>query len=101
MAGTIKVNTDQVAQIASDLESLNNKLKEELERSKAVIESLSSAWVGEAYNATRDSYNEFASKYFQNYYDLIDQYVKFLHINVEQGYFDTETNVTNLAQNFK
>lgn len=101
MAGTIKVNTDQVAQIATELESLNTKLKEELEKSKAVIDGLSTVWVGDAYNATRDSYNEFATKYFQNYYDLIDQYAKFLHTNVEQGYFDTETNVTNLAQGFK
>lgn len=101
MAGTIKVNTDQVASIATELENLNMKLKEELEKSKNLIDGLSTVWIGEGYNATRDSYNEFATKYFQNYYDLIDQYVKFLRLNVEQGYFDTETNVTNLAQNFK
>lgn len=97
----LQVDTDQVAQIAQNLESLNTKLKEELERSKAVIDGLGSTWQGEAYNTTKESYDTFASKYFQNYYDLIDQYAKFLHTYVERGYFDTETNVSNLAQSFK
>lgn len=101
MAGRIKVNTDQVAQIATTIESLNKKLKQELEDSKTAINSLSSTWIGEAATATKESYDAFSNNFFQNYYDVIDQYVKFLRTNVEQGYFETETANVSLSDNFK
>lgn len=101
MAGQIKVNTDQVAQIASSIEGLNKKLNDELINSQTTIKNLANTWDGEAATATINSYNEFATKYFENYYNIIDNYVKFLRTNVETGYFDTETVNTSLADEFK
>jgi len=101
MAGQIKVNTDQVAQIASTIEGLNKDLKESLENSKKIVNGLSNTWEGEASQATISSFNEFANKFFQNYYDVIDNYVKFLRTNVDSGYFETETTNTNLSDAFK
>ena len=102
MAGnSIRVNTDQVSQIASSLEALNKKLTEELTNSKATIDQLANIWEGEASQATISSFDEFATKYFQNYEDIITQYVQFLRTNVEQGYFDTETQNIGLADAFK
>lgn len=101
MAGQITVSTDQVAEIANSIESLNNRLKEKLEESNATIKNLARSWEGEASGATIAAYDNFAAKYFQNYYDILDSYVKFLRTNVEQGYFETETANTNLAEGFK
>lgn len=102
MAGnSIRVSTDQVAQIATNLENLNNRLTEELTNSKATIDGLANIWEGEAAQATISSFDEFAAKYFQNYEDIITQYVRFLRTNVEQGYFDTETQNIGLADAFK
>lgn len=102
MAGnSIRVNTDQVAQIASNIEGLNKKLTEELTNSKATIDQLSNVWEGEAAQATISSFDEFAAKYFQNYEDVITQYVQFLRNNIEKGYFDTETQNIGLADAFK
>lgn len=102
MAGnSIRVNTDQVAQIASNIEGLNKRLTEELTNSKATIDQLANIWEGEAAQATISSFDEFAAKYFQNYEDIITQYVQFLRTNVEQGYFDTETQNIGLADAFK
>lgn len=101
MAGQISVSTDQVGQIASNIESLNKKLTEQLSKSKSVIDNLLNTWQGEAAQATVTSFDEFASKYFQYYEDIINQYVKFLRISVEQGYFETETANTTLADYFK
>ncbi len=102
MAGnSIRVNTDQVAQIASNLEGLNKRLTEELTNSKAAIDQLANIWEGEAAQATISSFDEFAAKYFQNYEDIITEYVSFLRTNVEQGYFDTETQNIGLADAFK
>ena len=102
MAGnSIRVNTDQVAQIASNIEGLNKRLTEELTNSKATIDQLANIWEGEAAQATISSFDEFAAKYFQNYEDVITQYVLFLRTNIEQGYFDTETQNIGLADAFK
>ena len=102
MAGnSIRVNTDQVAQIATNLENLNKRLTEELTNSKATIDQLSNIWEGEAAQATISSFDEFAAKFFKNYEDVITQYVQFLRTNVEQGYFETETQNIALADAFK
>jgi Uncharacterized protein conserved in bacteria len=101
MAGQIRVNTAQVAQIASNIESLNKKLSEELVTSQSAVKGLSATWEGEAAQATIAAFDSFASKYFQSYYDVIDNYVKFLRVNVETGYFDTETANSNISDVFK
>lgn len=101
MAGQIKVNTAQVAEIASTLENLNNRLSEELTNSHKTVQSLGNTWDGEAAQATITNFDEFSAKYFQKYHDILDSYVKFLRTYVEQGYFQTETVNTNLADAFK
>ncbi len=101
MAGQIKVSTAQVADIAQQIDGLNKKLYDELKRSQETIKNLSNTWDGEAAQATYASYDSFAAKYFQTYHDILDDYVKFLRINVEQNYFETETANINLADAFK
>lgn len=102
MAGNnITVNTDQVTQIADSLESLNKRLTQELTDSKATIDALANIWQGEAAQETISSFDEFAAKYFQNYEDIIMQYVQFLRNNVANGYFETETQNIALAESFK
>lgn len=97
MAGEIRVNTDQVAQIASTIEDLNNQLDEILRESQQTVRELSGTWDGEASQETIAAFDTFASKYF----DIIQQYVQFLRVNVESGYFETETANTQLADSFK
>jgi WXG100 family type VII secretion target len=101
MAGQIKVNTEQVEQIAGNIERLNGQLNDSLKNSQQTINNLKNTWEGQASDATISSFNEFAQKYFQNYYDIMDQYVKFLRQNIATGYFQTETANTNLADAFK
>lgn len=101
MAGTIKISTDQVEAIATSIDNSNKKLKTTLEDSQTAIKSLSSTWQGDAAQATMSAYDSFAAKYFQNYHDIIDAYVKFLRQNVAADYVTTETSNTNLAEAFK
>jgi len=101
MAGTIKISTDQVEAIATSIDNSNKKLKTTLEDSQTAIKSLSSTWQGDAAQATMSAYDSFAAKYFQNYHDIIDAYVKFLRQNVAADYVSTETSNTNLAEAFK
>ena len=102
MAGnSVRVNTDQVAQIASNLESLNKRLTEELTTSKNTIDGLASIWDSEAAQDTINAFDDFATKYFQTYEDTITQYVQFLRNNIDAGYFETETANISLSDAFK
>ncbi len=101
MAGQIRVNTDQVAQIATTIENLNTQLKDVLTKSKTTIDNLANTWEGEASQNTIANYDGFAKKYFDNYEQIIASYVKFLRTNVDSGYFETETTNVTLSEAFK
>lgn len=101
MADLIRIDTDQVVQIANNLSQLNDDLQTKLEEVRSAIKNLDTVWTGEAATATKDAIDEFATEYFQSYHDLIDEYVQFLKTNVAEGYTQTEdTNIT-LAEAFK
>lgn len=102
MAGnSIRISTDQVEGIATELENLNNRLEETLTNSKNTIDNLQNIWTGEAAQETISSFDSFAGKYFQSYKDIIQQYVTFLRQNVAAGYLQTENANINLASAFK
>ena len=94
----ITLDTEQVLSIASQIETDNTQLKETLENTKATIDALSSTWTGQASEETRAAYTEFANKFFQQYHDVLDQYVKFLRTNVSEQYSETEQVNTQLRQ---
>ena len=95
------LDTEQVSAIALQIENDNNLLKETLENTKATIDALSATWTGQAADETRASYTEFANKFFQEYYDVLEQYVKFLRKNVVEGYNFTEKDNVGLAALYK
>ena len=100
MATQITLDTEQVLAIASNIESDNQKLQRLLNDSKTTIDNLSATYTGQAAEATRDSYTQFSGKFFQQYFDILDQYVKFLRTNVSQQYNETEQTNIKLADAF-
>ena len=97
----ITLSTDQVREIASALNALNLKLRDTLNESQAEINALGRNWTGEAYEATKAAFDSFAQKYFQQYQDLIDNYVRFLNTNVADAYDTVENSATQLADAFR
>ncbi|MDR1210347.1 MAG: WXG100 family type VII secretion target [Clostridiales bacterium] len=97
----ITLDSEQVLAIASQIESDNHQLQQLLDDSKASVDALSSNWAGRASDETRASYESFAGKYFQTYYDVLEQYVKFLRNNVAAQYEQTEQVNVQLADAFK
>lgn len=97
----ITLDSEQVLGIATQIETDNRQLQQLLLDSKATIENLSSIWTGRAAEETRASYDAFANKFFQSYYDILEQYVKFLRTNVSEQYEQTEQVNTQLADAFK
>lgn len=101
MSSRIVLNSDQVLAIASQIEADNQELQSLLNQSKATLDGLSNAWTGQAAEQTRASYDTFAGKCFQTYFDVLEQYVKFLRANVAEQYSQTETGNIKLADAFK
>lgn len=101
MSTQITLDSEQVLGIATQIESDNQQLQDLLNDSKAAIDSLSSAWTGQAADETRASYEAFAGKFFQSYHDVLTQYVKFLRNNVVDQYSQTEQANVKLADAFK
>lgn len=101
MSTRIVLNSDQVLAIASQIEADNQELQNLLNDSKATIDGLATSWTGAAADQTRTSYDSFAGKYFQTYFDVLEQYVKFLRTNVAEQYTETETRNTQLGDQFK
>jgi len=95
------IDSEQVMAIAAQVEKDNLQLKQLLLDSKATIDGLANYWSGKAYEETRASNDLFAGKFFESYYEVLDQYVKFLRSNVAAQYEQTETSNTQLADAFK
>lgn len=102
MAGNSeRVSTDQVGAIANEIDTINHQLSDKLKECKQTFDNLSGIWQGEAAQTSIQNFDAFANKYFQTYEDVIDGYVKFLRVNVEQGYVETETSNVGLADAYK
>lgn len=101
MSTRITIDSEQVLGIATQIESDNQQLQQLLEDSKATLNNLASTWTGGAAEQTRGSYETFAGKYFQSYFDILEQYVKFLRTNVAEQYTEVENLNTQLGDAFK
>lgn len=101
MSTRITIDSEQVLGIATQIESDNQQLQQLLEDSKTTLNNLASSWTGGAAEQTRSSYETFAGKYFQTYFDVLEQYVKFLRTNVAEQYTETENLNTQLGDAFK
>lgn len=101
MSTRITIDSEQVLGIATQIESDNQQLQQLLNDSKTTLDNLASVWTGQAAEQTRSSYSAFSAQYFQSYFDILDQYVKFLRTNVAQQYTEVETLNTQLSDAFK
>lgn len=97
----ITLDTNEVLAIASRIENDNNQLRELLNGSKATVDGLSAFWTGRASDETRAAYESFANRFFQQYQEILNQYVVFLRRNVAEQYQETESINTQLADAFK
>ena len=97
MAGQIKVEYGRFEQRAATLSKQNQTLLEELHDIKNLINSLAGDWESDSAVRIRDKITAMEPR-FEDYYDVVDNYVKFIR-NTEQAYRATEkTNTSNADQ---
>ena len=102
MAGDFeRINTSDIENVATELERLNNQLKQEVADCQKVINNLKNGWSGEAAEATASVFAAFAKSYEENDHELIANYAKFLRQGVATNWANTETSNTELGNSFK
>ena len=93
----IKIDTGAIHSTASTIADQNNRLEETLLSCQQTVRSLSGAWTGAASEATIAAFDSFAAKYFSQYKEMLDQYVKFLNVAAGEGYEQMEQQITRKA----
>lgn len=78
MAGNLKINTSAIQNVANNIASQNAELYNSLEQSRIRMKSLSGIWTGKGGQAMIGAYSSFADKYFESYYQMLQEYVTFL-----------------------
>ncbi|WP_462410824.1 WXG100 family type VII secretion target [Neobacillus sp. Marseille-QA0830] len=101
MASRIAVDTGKVLEAANRLSQINNQIDDDFEKLETAIKHLSSEWHSNASEAVIGHFHQIKDTLKENRHKVMDQQVKFLKMQVSDGYNVTETNVTRLADAFK
>ena len=101
MAGEIRVNTDLVNIAAKNINDYNGNIKVAFESLDKVMASLGDYWEGNVGDNAETAFTSIKNAFNDERYSVIENYVVFLHTQVEQGYIETETTNTKLADAFK
>ena len=97
MSNNLKIDTGAIQSTADTIHAQNEQLFAILTKSKDTVHSLKGAWQGAAADATIKAYDSFAGKYFEQYRDMLNEYVKFLNDAAAAGYNETEIKITRKA----
>ena len=86
-----RIDTDAMRSIAASIDRLNNELLDTLEQSRSTVASLSSAWTGQAAEATISAYTALERKYSQHYQAKLAEYSNFLRQCAAGKYEEVES----------
>ena len=93
----LRIDTAAIRETASTIDAQNQRLEDTLLACQRTVRSLSDSWTGTASEATIAAFDSFAARYFSQYKEMLDQYVKFLNNAAGEGYEETERRVTRKA----
>ena len=95
----IKITFEEVKQKAEAVRTCNKALDEDLQTIRTKIKDLEAQWESDASITIRSKIDNMSTK-FQEYYDVIESYAKFLDTTV-QDYTDTESAINTNASQFE
>lgn len=102
MAGdTIKIDTMAVRNAAEKVSRLNRNINYSLDELIRRVSSLNGSWDGSGSENALATFSRMRSDYYQNRYDQVDNFVRFMMNNVAGGYESAENNNISLSDAFK
>lgn len=97
----IQINTASVSTAAEQIDSINKKMRAEMENLDSAIRTLQQHWNGEASNTCANKYEHIRRNFSDARFSVVNGVVSFMRNQVREGYETTETSVSNAASAFK
>ena len=85
------IDSGKVREAANEISILNGRLETELNNCKAVVDALSTSWIGTAADDSISTFDEFINKYNESYRTMINNYVNYLKGTVAETAEKVET----------
>ncbi len=95
------VNAEQVVATANRIKTINDQIRAEFADVQKAINSLDGEWDGSAASNAMAKFASIRNAYCDARYNVVDNYVAFLHQQVGEGYTQTESVNKSLADAFK
>ena len=97
----LKVDAEQVVATANRIKNLNNQMRDGFSSVQDAISRLDGTWDGSAATNAIGKFNAIKNSYCDARYNVVDNFVAFLHQQVGEGYTQTEATNKSLADQFK
>ena len=95
------VNTDRIVATASELNTINGQIRDGFESVEKAMNHLKKTWEGPAANYAMKKFTSTLAGGLEARYTAMNNYSTFLLSSVGEGYVQTETVNTSLADLFK
>ncbi len=97
----LKVNADKVIAAAARIKTINARMREEFSDVSDAIGKLDGHWDSPAASNAIGKFHSIEEAYCEARYNVMDNFVAFLHHQVGEGYQQTEAVNVSLADQFK
>ncbi len=97
----IQIETDKVISAANVIKSRNEGIQGCFPDMEKSVNNLSNCWQGAAASAAIGKFSEIKNHFYEARYNVIDNFVLLLNLQVGENYEKTESNLQNLAAQFK
>ena len=97
----LKVDAEQVIATAKRIKNYNNQMRDGFSNVQNAIDKLNNSWDGSAASSAISKFNAIKNSYCEARYNVVDNFVAFLHQQVGEGYTQTESANKSLADQFK
>ena len=96
----LMIDTAQVQATAGQIDTQNMELYNTLRKIQGLMKSTSEQWKSPAAEELRQDFDNAASKFFDNYRRIIEDYTKFLRVTVVDSYTHLDEQLKANAQRF-
>jgi len=96
----LMIDTGQVQATATQIDTQNTELYTTLRRIEALMRSTNEQWQSPAAEAIREDFSQAASKFFESYRVILEDYTKFLRVTVVDSFSHLDEQLKQNASRF-
>ena len=97
----LKINAEKVIETANRISTLNKRMQEQFSDVSDAIGKLDKHWDSPAASSAIGKFHGIEEAYCEARYNVVDNFVAFLHQQVGEGYKQTEAVNVSLADQFR